>query len=74
MKFGKISFIILICALLITHTLVLNIWLSGDVAQQNQVSFKKYNHAKDSLIQEDGRLINYKNSSAPKIESISVSR
>ncbi|WP_304066803.1 hypothetical protein [Pedobacter glucosidilyticus] len=74
MKFGKISFIILICALLITHTLVLNIWLSEDVAQQNQVSYKKYKNAKDSLMQEDGRLINYKNSSAPKIESISVSR
>ncbi|QEK51863.1 hypothetical protein FYC62_09555 [Pedobacter aquae] len=73
MKFGKISYIVLICMVLITHTLILNIWLSKDAIQTTKVSFKKYQNTKDSLKQE-GKLINYKAMPSQKAESISVSR
>ena len=72
MKFGKISYIILICLVLIAHTMILNIWLSKETIKPTKVSFKKY-HIKDSLKQE-GRLINYKDIPFQKEETISISR
>ncbi|MRX48109.1 hypothetical protein [Pedobacter puniceum] len=73
MKFGKISYIVLICMVLIAHTMILNIWLSNETVKPTKVSFKKYQDTKDSL-KHEGRLINYKDVPAQKEESISVSR
>jgi hypothetical protein len=56
---------------LITHTMILNTWLTKETVKSTKVSLKKYPETKDSLKQE-GRLINYKNVSFQREGTISV--
>ena len=58
---------------LIAHTMILNVWLSKDGAQQTKVSLKKYQEIKDSLKQ-NSSLVNYKDAPSQKTEAVSISR